>query len=957
MRQRIAIGVMLLAACAAAQQASNFAKPRVAGRALASQFGKWNAMADGPILGDGQPETVRLRSAAFTLPDGAAFQPLAAGTPVAIGGDDNPETVTPLSVSCGVGGAGCMFTAEFQHPHAGHFRVSSATGGLQEAINYESQAGGGIVEVDPEWQGDLAGTLPELKLPADVLLLDETGGNWTVYGLGHGGAPEPLGGYSSATGAEANALGSLNGAVFASANNFSVAGAGSMAGGTPATVTPAWARPAGVVAGDSVYLSGGTGAAEAVALTAVGTACPGGTAASVCFTPAGAHTGAWMLTSATDGLQEAVNRAGAGGWVIDDLTTAALHAPLVLAQTVRLSGFSAFDGGVGTIIEQLTPNTDTVQIGTSTATANDVFIEHLMAVGVKGDGSDTGVAFHCLNCVHLKLDDVVGKQAHDGLFFDSAYGHAYVGDVTDSHFIGNYYGVHIVGGSANRLTFVGDTVDANQYGVFDDGGWVHTWVGDDIEYNALYGYWQQISQPANWSGHNVDLHSDYFEDNGAVAGQGDVFLGQLVNGGGLGGNNGAGCSNCEVTDSLFNATNGGASSVVTAISAGAVTLTLAGNTFNGYQPANSVTTITGPDPNFSRVLDLDDCSVLSATAGCDPTQLPAITNLGYGSLTIGGHDHLTDSGGTEERDTTIESPTGVVRMRGAPGGETASNPAELYLDGNSSLSAVDELHFNNAGTFDWGVRSDVSGNGSHDFCPVNDYANPAAATCDLYVNQQKHFQFSASGVPGNITFDADYRFKQQANGDKTLQIMRYTDTSPTGYLIDVEDSTESTPLFRVDALGDVSALGTIIAAGATFRSVSTGGALAASGGGALAGTFTGNPEFSGNPYVHGTLAMDAATVGGKAVNTDPAVVSGQSGTLFGGSVFAAGTCNTGGVSFGSGVALGMAVAVNPETTPLAGLVWTAVIDAANHVTINVCNITSSPITWSSGSIWDVRVIP
>jgi hypothetical protein len=918
--------LLAVAAAAAAQQPSNFAKPRVAGRALASQFGAWSVMADGPILGTGAPETARLRSSAFTLPDGTPFQPLAVGTPVAIGGDADPETVVPLSVACGVGAPGCTFTAVFQHPHPGHFSVGSGTGGLQEAINYESQAGGGIVEVDPAWQGDLASLLAQLRLPSDVLLIDERGGAWTVYGLGNGGSPQAIGGYTSAAGADVTAAGSLNGAVFASANGFNVGGLGVLAAGTPVTVTPAWTRPAGVVAGDSVYISGGSGLNEVVDLSNVGTGCPGGTAASVCFTPAGPHSGAWTLASATDGLQEAVNRAGAGGWVIDDLPTATLWAPLVLARTVRLSGFSAFDGGVGTTIEQLSPNTDTIQIGTSAATANDVFIEHLMAVGVKGDGSDSGVAFHCLNCVHLKLEDVVGKQAHDGLYFDSTYGHAYVGDVTDSHFIGNYYGVHIVGGSANRLTFVGDTVDSNQIGVWDDGGWVHTWIGDDIEYNALYGYWQQISQPANWSGHDIDLHSDYFEANGTVAGQGDVFLGQLVNGGGLGGNNGSGCSNCEVSDDLFNATNGGAGSVVTAINLGAAAATLMGNTFNGYQPANDLVTISGPDPNFTRALVLNDCSVLSATAGCDPSQLPAITNAGYGSLTIGGNDHLVDSGGTELRDTTIESPTGVVRVRGTPGGQMASNPAELYLDGNSSGSAVDELHFNNAGTFDWGVRADVSGNGSHDFCLANDYANPAAATCDLYVNQQKHFQFSASGVPGNITFDADYRFKQQANGDPALQVLRFTDTSPSGYLLDLEDATESHPLFRVDALGNVTGNGTIdIAGAATFESSAALGA--------------------------------GSTMGGKAINTDPAVVAGQSGALFTGSVFAAGTCNTGGVSFGSGVATGMAVAVNPETTPSPGLIWMAQIDAADHVTISVCNISANPITWASGSIWDVRVIP
>ena len=52
---------------ALAQQASNLVKPRMAGVAVASQFGEWTVMADGPITGSGQPEAVSLRTAAFTL--------------------------------------------------------------------------------------------------------------------------------------------------------------------------------------------------------------------------------------------------------------------------------------------------------------------------------------------------------------------------------------------------------------------------------------------------------------------------------------------------------------------------------------------------------------------------------------------------------------------------------------------------------------------------------------------------------------------------------------------------------------------------------------------------------------------------------------------------------------------------------------------------------------------------
>lgn len=900
---------------------------------MASEFGKWRVMADGPIAGSGQPETATLRSGTFTLPDGTAFQPLAVGVPVAID-DDNPETVIPTAVSCGVGGPACTFQAAFAHPHAGHFALSSGTGGLQEAINYEAGHGGGTVRIDPDWGGNLPTMLPLVKLPSSVLLIDERAGNWTVYGLGNGGEPQEIVSFSSASGTTLAGQATvnpptLNGSVFAHAFNFPAEAPGTnLTAGVAVTLTPSWSLPGGVIAGDTFYLSGGTGTAEVVTLANVGTACPSGTTASVCFTPANSHGGLWSMASATGGLQEAVNAAGPGGWVIDDEGLTRIYAPLVIHATMRLSGFvsSVSHGIAATELQQMTPNTDVIQLGTpggDAQAAQDVVIEHITARGVAGDGTDSGVAIHCLNCSRLELNDVKGTQAHDGLFFDSANAQAFVASVVNCHFIGNYYGVHIVGGSANRLTFTGNTVDANQYGVFDDGGWVHTWVGNDIEANHQYGYWQQVSNSAQWSGHNVVLHGNYFEANGTASGQGDVFLGQLVNGGA--GNNGAGCINCEVSDNLFNATAGGQ---VTALNLGAVMMTVDDNTYSGYGAGKIYATIGGPDPNFSRVLMFGDCGTITAGNRCTESQPNSITQLGYGALTIGGTDQLTDKFGTELHDTTIESPTGVVRVRGTPGGAAPVNGALLDLDGNSTTVKFNEIKWRNQDVDEWGIKNDVTGANAHDFCLANDYANPSAATCDLYLNQQKRFKFSGIGVPGNVTLYGDYNFLQQANGDPGLVINRATDSAPAGYLLDIEDSTNSHPLLRVDATGNVSADGSLSVAGAATS------------------TFAG-------PVAMGT----GSSMGGRALNTDPGRVSGQSGTLFAGASFNAGQCLTGGISFTSGVSIGMALANNPESVPPAGLTWNAYIDAANHVTVRVCNATASPITWSSGAVWDVRVLP
>jgi hypothetical protein len=102
----------------------------------------------------------------------------------------------------------------------------------------------------------------------------------------------------------------------------------------------------------------------------------------------------------------------------------------------------------------------------------------------------------------------------------------------------------------------------------------------------------------------------------------------------------------------------------------------------------------------------------------------------------------------------------------------------------------------------------------------------------------------------------------------------------------------------------------------------------------------------------------ASTVGGSAINTDGHIQQGVSGTLFAGATWSAGQCYTGGVSFTPGqVSVGMAVVATPEAAPVAGLVPFAYVDAADHVTISVCDVTSSGLTWASGSVFVVRVIP
>ena len=80
-----------------------------------------------------------------TTIDGITFYPLSTLAPINVGADGNAETVTPASVT-GKGLPGydqVSFTADFANAHGKGDIISSATFGLQEALNLAGAAGGG----------------------------------------------------------------------------------------------------------------------------------------------------------------------------------------------------------------------------------------------------------------------------------------------------------------------------------------------------------------------------------------------------------------------------------------------------------------------------------------------------------------------------------------------------------------------------------------------------------------------------------------------------------------------------------------------------------------------------------------------------------------------------------------------------------------------------------------------
>ena len=98
--------------------------------------------------------TVTLQNGFVTLTDGTIVSVLNVNAPVNVGADGGLDaSVTPTAVSAGTYGipGTATITANFTQLHGTGDPVSSATFGLQEAINAAAAAGGGQVVISNGW--------------------------------------------------------------------------------------------------------------------------------------------------------------------------------------------------------------------------------------------------------------------------------------------------------------------------------------------------------------------------------------------------------------------------------------------------------------------------------------------------------------------------------------------------------------------------------------------------------------------------------------------------------------------------------------------------------------------------------------------------------------------------------------------------------------------------------------
>jgi hypothetical protein len=105
----------------------------------------------------------------------------------------------------------------------------------------------------------------------------------------------------------------------------------------PARILTFASCPAGLAAGNLIYISGGSGAPESVTIKA--TACPAGTRGTVTIATGRRHWGNWSAASSTAGIQEAVTAlSAAGGTVLVGPGMFEVHSRITLRSNITLRG-------------------------------------------------------------------------------------------------------------------------------------------------------------------------------------------------------------------------------------------------------------------------------------------------------------------------------------------------------------------------------------------------------------------------------------------------------------------------------------------------------------------------------------------------------------------------------------------------------------------------------------------
>jgi hypothetical protein len=214
---------------------------------------------------------------------------------------------------------------------------------------------------------------------------------------------------------------------------------GTLTGGAPATVTIPNVPPGmnGSNSGYWVYISGGTGTPEAVLVTG-GSAVSGG-AGTLQFTPANNHSGAWTISSATGGIQEAIVSVGGDIHLQDDVT---LYGPVVFPAPVADKNVRLIGKGRRRSYITVDPSLPTTVDGVFQfpTTEPGPALEGFSVYFDQPDSSDIGdytewpPFVYANNCPRFEIRDIMVCRAWDGIVMAGNCGGAIISGLHMSAF-------------------------------------------------------------------------------------------------------------------------------------------------------------------------------------------------------------------------------------------------------------------------------------------------------------------------------------------------------------------------------------------------------------------------------------------------------------------------------------------------------------------------------------------
>lgn len=217
--------------------------------------------------------------------------------------------------------------------------------------------------------------------------------------------------------------------------NLAAAGAGRVIALTPV--------PYGLAVGRSVYISGGTGTAEAAAITAI-SGVAGALAGTITVTTVNTHTGAWAVGSASMGIQEALIAVGVGGSVTMPSGTLNIKATITMLANQSLVGQGRFStllnrqfSGATNLIDANPAASNTLRLQHFCCLMDNAFTSTGYAINHDGGGSESLIediqilSFNSNGGGGIKVKDsarvvlnviTIGDVTSNGLYWENSGG-------------------------------------------------------------------------------------------------------------------------------------------------------------------------------------------------------------------------------------------------------------------------------------------------------------------------------------------------------------------------------------------------------------------------------------------------------------------------------------------------------------------------------------------------------